>query len=418
MTAKTDPDWYLYAGLVFTTFNLSHLIAWRLGTYVHIGFYFLLLLGTVALATGSRRLNVILIAATVTIFFLLVLQHPVSEWDARSIWFYHAKRIFYAQSLYAQLDNYPSWNHNDYPTMVPAIAASVAKSLGYWNEILPRTSVVICCTPALFLAAYLFRSFAFLCLWISALLWVCGGYMLIGYMDSLIATYFAISCVLIAKSYLLLGETNSPEKHIEMRNLWLATSACLLHLLLLKNEGGILSAIVLATLTPSLIKRPSLLWIPGLALAFYVVMWQYPVIQAHIKNDLVSHGGLVARGMARLQSQKDPLLIFNALRLQTDLFHKAFFAMALGVLLHWRRFKCVAPALLAASMYMGVIFMVYLTTYQDLEWHLATSVDRVVLPFNLAVTNLLLYMLYQVWPKRAATREARSSCVNALAAEH
>ena len=49
------------------------------------------------------------------IIFTLGLGSP--SWDARSIWLFHAKRIFLENNLYAQLDNYAPWSHNDYPVI-------------------------------------------------------------------------------------------------------------------------------------------------------------------------------------------------------------------------------------------------------------------------------------------------------------
>ena len=418
MTAKNSFPWYLLAGLGFTAFNLTHLVAWRFGSYVHVGFFALLLLSVIAFTGKSQRLNVLLISAALVFFTLLILQYPVTEWDARSIWFYHGKRIYYGQDLYAQLDNYPSWNHNDYPSLIPAMAASVARSVGYWNEILPRTSVVAGFAPVLFLTAYVFRSFALICFWTAALIWTCGAELLTGYMDSPLAAYFAISCVLIAKLFAVKESVDLNQQRIEMRNLWLGVGACLVHLLFLKNEGLILSAIVLVMLLPVMRRQWGLVWIPTAAVAFYFLMWWYPVFQAHITNDLVSHGGVLERGVARIQSQKEMILIFDSLRYHTQIFHFAFLALIPTMFLSWQRLKCLVPALLASGLYMGVIFAVYLTTYQNLEWHLNTSASRVVLPFNLTTLTLWIFVLQQLWHKDAASESRLDLGSSTTAASH
>ncbi len=50
------------------------------------------------------------------VFFLIGLAISLSTgtigWDARLTWLFHAKRIFYENNLYAQLDNYSN-GHND-----------------------------------------------------------------------------------------------------------------------------------------------------------------------------------------------------------------------------------------------------------------------------------------------------------------
>ena len=64
------------------------------------------------------------------IFFLFILfislGLPTIEWDPRSIWLFHAKRIFYDKSVLSLLDNYAQFSHNDYPVLAPAFASSWA----------------------------------------------------------------------------------------------------------------------------------------------------------------------------------------------------------------------------------------------------------------------------------------------------
>ena len=76
------------------------------------------------------------------IFFLLIilisLGTPTYEWDARSIWLFHGKRIFYDESIFSFADNYASFSHNGYPNLAPAFSSSLAMLVGYWNEIFPK----------------------------------------------------------------------------------------------------------------------------------------------------------------------------------------------------------------------------------------------------------------------------------------
>ena len=78
------------------------------------------------------------------IFFLIIiiisLGTPTYEWDPRSIWLFHAKRIFYDNSIFSVVDNYAVFSQNDYPTLAPALAASLASLIGHWNEVFPKLS--------------------------------------------------------------------------------------------------------------------------------------------------------------------------------------------------------------------------------------------------------------------------------------
>ena len=83
----------------------------------------------------------------IKIFFLFLiiicLGTPISEWDPRTTWFFHAKRIFFDQTILSVSDNYAPHSHNDYPTLAPAFAASLATLTGYWNEVLPKISFTL-----------------------------------------------------------------------------------------------------------------------------------------------------------------------------------------------------------------------------------------------------------------------------------
>lgn len=122
---------------------------------------------------------------------LVVLSSPIAAWDARSIWFFHAKRIFLHGDLYVVLDNYFPLSHNDYPNLVPALAATLAHAVGHWNEVFPRLAIVVAYVPALALLRLCLPSLgAFFAL--VTLLFVIGrDYVLNGYMDFLIAVYMA-----------------------------------------------------------------------------------------------------------------------------------------------------------------------------------------------------------------------------------
>ena len=89
------------------------------------------------------------------IFFLFIvficLGVPISDWDPRTTWLFHAKRIFYDNSILSIADNYAAHSHNDYPTLAPAFASSFAALIGYWNEVFPKLSFTLMFLPPLIL---------------------------------------------------------------------------------------------------------------------------------------------------------------------------------------------------------------------------------------------------------------------------
>ena len=87
------------------------------------------------------------------IFFLFIificLGTPTFDWDPRSIWLFHAKRIFYDQSIFSVMDNYAGFSGNDYPNLAPAFASSLASLVGHWNEVFPKLSFSLMFLPPL-----------------------------------------------------------------------------------------------------------------------------------------------------------------------------------------------------------------------------------------------------------------------------
>ena len=73
------------------------------------------------------------------LFLIICLGSPAINWDFRSIYLFHTKRIFFDSYIYSVADNYATFSHNDYPLLVPAFSSSFAFLLGYWNEIFPKS---------------------------------------------------------------------------------------------------------------------------------------------------------------------------------------------------------------------------------------------------------------------------------------
>ncbi|MEM9257747.1 MAG: hypothetical protein AAGA91_20090, partial [Pseudomonadota bacterium] len=73
-------------------------------------------------------------ALLILVYANLVLTDPIREWDPRSIWFLHAKLIFFAGTMSETAGwLHPSvdWSHPDYPKLVPVIAAQTAHIAGF-----------------------------------------------------------------------------------------------------------------------------------------------------------------------------------------------------------------------------------------------------------------------------------------------
>ena len=164
------------------------------------------------------------------LMFLIALGTPTYEWDPRSIWLFHAKRIFYDGSIFSVADNYASFSHNEYPNLVPAFSSSLATLLGYWNEVLPKLSFLFMYLPPLILSFAIFKNEKYI-IFLSLVFFFIGKYLINGWADGLVAVYFSLSALLM---YLLIIENQKNGKD----TLYFLLAFCFFVILtLIKNEG-------------------------------------------------------------------------------------------------------------------------------------------------------------------------------------
>ena len=322
-------------------------------------------------------------------YIIPILTEPVSAWDARSIWFFHAKMI-YAEGALSQAAgwSHPSvvWSHVDYPKLVPVLAAQATYISGFWNEYLPKVALIFMLVPALlWLFSFARRSLSFVLLLmvfplsLSAWLWN-------GYMDGYFALYFSISLLLYGR-YMISRRT------IDI----VSSVCCLLFLLNIKNEGmlAVISVItgfclimgikfVRKQCPPIQLKKLFILyWRAGFALFIWLspfMMWTLNKQRWNLSNDLqIGSMQSLARISSRLTDGSWLVIVERS-------FEELWSALLiLGVV-------CVSsaiqkksvtkeslPALVAGGIYYLGVTTIYLLTPNDLLWHLNTSIHRTML---------------------------------------
>ena len=169
------------------------------------------------------------------IFFLFIifisLGTPTFEWDPRSIWLFHAKRIFYDQSIFSVMDNYAEFSNNAYPTLAPAFASSLAFLVGHWNEVFPKLSFTLMFLPPLILIYSFLKNTHYL-IFLSIVFFTIGKFLFNGWADGLVAIYFGLSAFLM---YLLfIVDTNFYRNKLFF---YLLAFCFFISLTLIKNEG-------------------------------------------------------------------------------------------------------------------------------------------------------------------------------------
>lgn len=333
----------------------------------------------------------------VAVLLVLALGSPTDEWDPRSIWMLHAKRIYLENSLYAQLDGYAIFSHNDYPSLMPLWSATSARVVGHWNEIFPKAAATLLLLPPLLLIARSLRTWWAAGLLGVAVLEVGGRYLVDGYMDAFLAVY-AVAALAVAIQ---------PRRDVA-EGAWfnLAAYAALSAVLtLIKNEGAVLAILVgVVAVGTVLLRDRRMPW--GLLAAFAVSMlpllaWKLAVAGADLGNDL-AQSDLKGQLLARLPELAPSVLILKAL------LRSAVWVPLVLLLVLWARTWRVSAAragLAVAAAYFGVLFAVYLSTPHDLAWHLATSAKRVALPVQLLLMYAVLVLLDQ-WRQTGPRRNA------------
>jgi len=341
----------------------------------------------------------------VAVLLVLALGSPTDEWDPRSIWMLHAKRIYLENSLYAQLDGYAIFSHNDYPSLMPLWSATAARVVGHWNEIFPKAAATLLLLPPLLLIARSLSTWWAAGLLAVAVLEVGGRYLVDGYMDAFLAVY-AVAALAVAIP---------PRVAAEGRWFNFAAYAALSSVLtMVKNEGAVLAILVgLVAVVTVLLRDRRIPWalLASIAVSMVpLVAWKLAVAGAELGNDLVA-SDLKGQLLARLSELAPSVLILKAL-----LRSAAWVPLVLLLVLWARMWRVPAAraALMVAVAYFGVLFAVYLSTPHDLAWHLATSAKRVALPVQLLLTYAVLVLLDQWRP--AAPREADPGNRNAVPA--
>jgi hypothetical protein len=331
---------------------------------------------------------VVLLPALYLGCLLFVLMEPIDGWDARSIWFFHAKMIFYN----AGLDPGSYWSapftsfaHADYPELIPILAAQVAHLAGYWNEYLPKLSLVALLLPALLCLISMFRGKWWQMFLLAPPLLFTLEWLKNGYMDGYLALYAGLALFFFGR-------------WLDNRSrLDLASGIVLSGVVLdLKNEGMLFALIIAALLLlfVSLGRSARSAARQTIDLRVVVVscvaisgtlLWGWKKHLAHVHNDLQLGIGSLGRISERL-GNGDLYRILKYLYVTDDV------NLSFGILL-----LCLVSALalrirpstgfyfcaLAGSLYFCGIVLIYLGTPCELfSFHLPTG-NRTMLPVHL-----------------------------------
>lgn len=350
-----------------------------------------------------RPLNIskwfaVILTSGLFIFPLIAL--PLDAWDARLIWFFHGKMIYFAQTIgQAAGWQHPflTFSHPDYPILVPALSAQIATLLGYWNEYIPKIALLFLLFPAIGLLFDVAKPNASSVFLLLALPVSFHHFLWNGYMDAYLAIYFALSL-------LFLGIYIQSSKPVDL----LTSFISLVLILNIKNEGALAVLSILGVMAAYSIfdkakienpertykKYKNLLLIAALAFLPFI-LWQIYLHFWHVPNDLQIGMASIPRIMARIKDGSFIVVLKNILD-QTKI---SFGMLALIYFISMANKRSFPPEglppLLASLVYAAGMGFVYLQTPADVSWHLLTSVNRTMFTVNAGIIVAIFFALQE-----------------------
>ena len=338
------------------------------------------------------------------VYYLEIFSEPLLHWDARSIWFFHARMIWTEGALRQQTGwNHPSlvFSHPDYPKLVPAIAAQLAHVKGYWNEFLPKGSLLVLLVPLL-LWVFSFRqkrlSFILLVLmfFFSLDAWLSNGYM-----DGYLAVYCGVALLLFGR---YLYERRDTDLYSGMCTLGIGAS--------IKNEGllfGLCLITALLLISPAYPEfsfrqctkriRTDSLFAKVLILSLApTLMWTICKKAWGLQNDLT---GDPSAGLSRLSNRLfdgfSAQYVLNYLTVRATAIWvviglfliTVMFSVHQGVKLH----RGALVAATTAALYLCGLYVAYLSTPLDLTFHLFTSATRTMATASVGLFVSMFFLL-------------------------
>ena len=325
-------------------------------------------------------------------FFLIILiclGTPISEWDPRTTWFFHAKRIFFDQSIFSIADNYAPHSHNDYPTLAPAFAASFAILIGHWNEVFPKLSFLLMFLPPLILTYSFFNS-TFYLVFLSIVFFTIGKFLFNGWVDGLLAVYFGLSAFLM--NLLVLSNNYSFKKN---PILYLIALCFFVSLTLIKNEGLVLLLILFViTFLIKLFKKDlknNISTLTFLSFAFLpIFLWKFFVYSQSISHEVINSNILVNLTFRFADFSNYKIISYFLLLNEKFIITLIFFLLSFWVN---RNTDILRFVLLVTFSYIFVLFFVYLSTPLDFYFQIDSTASRIMRTLSFLLAFFGLYNL-------------------------
>ena len=325
----------------------------------------------------------------ILVIIFISLGTPTYEWDPRSIWLFHGKRIFYDGTIFSVKDNYAAFSHNDYPNLIPSLSSSLATLVGNWNEVFPKIAFTLAFIPPLILT-YVFIRDTYYIIFLSLVLFIVGKYLFSGWADGLLAVYFTLSSLLF---YIIFFSNLYNYKNNYLTNL---IGICfIITLTLIKNEGFVLALIIFAStfiiklLNKNLKKNIKKLLI--LSFSFIpIILWKYFCFLNGIENDYINSNFFVNL-LPRISDFENIKLIGYFIFLN----EKFLISLVFLSIVFWikKNSNLLIYVFTINLLYILIISLIFLATPVDFYFQLDSAAARIVKSINFCLAFFALYNL-------------------------
>ncbi len=323
---------------------------------------------------------------------------PTIEWDARSIWMFHAKRIFYENSILSLADSY-EFSNSGYPNLAPAFASSLALLVGHWNEVFPKLAFPLMFLPPMILMYTFLKSTNYL-IFLSIVFFTIGNYLFNGWADGLVAIYFGTSAFLM---YLLFVAEDNFYKN---RSFFYYLAFCFfITLTLIKNEGLVLLLILfVTTFFMTLYKgeiNKNIFKLTLLSFSFLpIIFWKiFCYTQGVNSGDIqIFNTGILSNLLPRLgELENYKLISYFILLNEKFLITLSFFLISIWFKKNKELFSFVT---IVITTYILILYLIYLSTPLEFHFQLDSTVTRVIKSISFflgffALSNFVFFKLRQ-----------------------
>jgi len=357
------------------------------------------------------------LALVTSLFFLLCILNSPLGWDAQYIWFFHGKMIYFSNGLYQTAGwSNPAYqfSHVDYPKLIAILSAQFAYVIGYWDDYLPRLSLLVLLVPAILgVTSFFIRcniSFIYLYLMVFFSLNV---YTINGYMDAYLAIYACISLLFLGR-----GITSDNSDDI------LAGFAFVSIIPLIKNEGMLFLVSIIVSILLLLAVCKNKRHLLMLTLRFKVscclsalllsniVLWSWIKYKWGLKNDLNLGISSIRLIMNRLSDGS--ITIITKYILSNTNIGISIFILLLTIVFSYKYdvfdLNKIILCISVTTIYFTGIFLTYMATPYDLLWHVSSSIDRTMMTVNLSIIAANFVVLTTLdFPYRVSTKKTNST---------